>query len=73
MKKISYYVKEIILDTKSPVVEKNVRAIIKNLSKVNLSDTDKKAIQILKQWNADYKINDIAPVIYNKLILEPVN
>ena len=62
--------KEMILDTKSPVVEKNVRTIIKNLSKVNLSDTDKKAIQILEQWNADYKVNDIAPVIYNKLIYQ---
>lgn len=57
-----------ILDVKSSVVEKNVKTVLKNLSKVNLSDIEKEAIKILDAWDADYKMKAVAPVIYNKFL-----
>ncbi len=59
---------EMIMDVTSPVVLKNINTVLKNISKVNLSDNEKEAIEILKSWKGDYKSTHTAPTIYNKFI-----
>ncbi|MEN8187859.1 MAG: penicillin acylase family protein [Bacteroidota bacterium] len=59
---------EMIMDVTSSVVPKNINTVIENLSKVNLSENEKEAIQILMDWDGDYKSSHTAPTIYNKFI-----
>ncbi len=60
--------KEMINDVQSSVIPGLIPIIIKDLSKVNLSDNEKKAIKILEEWNGEFKVNGIAPTIYTKFL-----
>jgi len=57
-----------INDVQSSVIPDLIPIIIKDLSKVNLSDNEKKAIQILEKWKGDFRGNEIAPTIYTKFL-----
>jgi len=60
---------EIMLnDVQSSVSPMLVKIILENISKVNLSETEKEAIEILKSWKGDYKKELVAPTIYFKFI-----
>ena len=57
-----------IIDVESSVVPELLPIIIENISKVNLSKTEKQAIEILQGWEGTFKTDDIAPTIYIKFI-----
>lgn len=57
-----------INDVESPIVRQLVPIIVDNISKVNLSSNEKKAIDYLKNWQGDFKSDQIAPTIYVKFI-----
>jgi len=61
-------VEEMINDVQSSVSPSLVKIILDNISKVNLSETEKEAMSILKSWNGDYKKDLVAPTIYYKFI-----
>lgn len=61
-------VEDMINDVKSSVSPSLVKIILDNISKVNLSETEKKAMEILKSWNGDFKKEMVAPTIYYKFI-----
>ncbi len=61
-------VEEMINDVQSSVSPSLVKIILDNISKVNLSETEKKAMEILKSWNGDFKKEMVAPTIYYKFI-----
>ena len=61
-------VKKMIIDDKSAVVSDLVSVVIENLSKANLSENEKTAINILNNWEGDYKTSLTAPTIYTKFI-----
>ncbi len=61
-------VKKMIIDDKSAVVSDLVSVVIENLSKANLSENEKIAINILNNWEGDYKTSLTAPTIYTKFI-----
>lgn len=57
-----------INDVQSSVIPELIPIIIKDISKVNLSDNEKKAIQILEKWKGDFKGDEVAPTIYTKFL-----
>lgn len=57
-----------INDVISPVSPQLVKIVIDNVSKVNLSNNEKSAIEILKKWNGAYAKEEIAPTIYFKFV-----
>jgi penicillin amidase len=61
-------VEEMINDVQSSVSPALVKIILDNISKVNLSETEKKAMEVLKLWNGDYRKELVAPTIYYKFI-----
>ena len=61
-------VEEMINDVQSSVNPGLIKIILDNISKVNLTEREKEAIEILKLWNGDYKKDLVAPTIYFKFI-----
>ncbi len=61
-------VEEMINDVQSSIAPSLVKIILDNISKVNLSDTEKEAMEILASWNGDYKKDMVAPTIYYKFL-----
>ena len=57
-----------INDVQSSVVPDLIPIVIENLTKVNLTSFEKEAIEILRNWNGDYKSDKIAPTIYTKFL-----
>ena len=57
-----------INDVQSSVIPGLIPVIIKDISKVNLSENEKKAIKILKNWNGDFSASKVAPTIYTKFL-----
>lgn len=58
-------VEEMILDDQSSVIPGLVKTILGNLTKVNFSENEKKALEILKNWNGSYDQKSTAPTIYS--------
>ncbi|MFD1314481.1 penicillin acylase family protein [Namhaeicola litoreus] len=58
-------VEKMILDNTSSVVPGLVRTVLGNLTKVNFSENENKALEILKNWDGSYTQKSIAPSIYN--------
>ncbi len=56
------------MDVTSPVVVKNVKTILSQISKVKLSENEVQVIEILKKWEGNYSKSEVAPVIYNKFL-----
>lgn len=61
-------VEDMINDVRSSIAPSLVKIILDNISKVNLSDTEKEAMEILASWNGDYKKDMVAPTIYYKFL-----
>ncbi len=62
--------KSMIVDVESSVVPELISIVFENISKANLSDNEKKAIEILEKWKGDYKTNLVAPTIYTKFLYQ---
>ena len=61
-------VERMIVDDRSSVSPELVKIILENISKVNLNDTEKEAIDILTSWDGSYQMEEVAPTIYFKFI-----
>ncbi|WKK65414.1 penicillin acylase family protein [Lutimonas zeaxanthinifaciens] len=61
-------VQKMIVDDKSAVSPDLVKIILDNISKVNLNDTEKDAIEVLKSWDGSYKMEEAAPTIYFRFV-----
>ena len=57
-----------INDVESSVAPELVLIILDNLTKVNFTSNEKEALEILKNWNGEFKSKEIAPTIYIKFI-----
>ena len=57
-------VETMINDTESAVIPGLVNIILENISRVNLTETEKEAIAILRLWKGDLKQDLVAPTIY---------
>ncbi|MCA0933578.1 penicillin acylase family protein [Lutimonas saemankumensis] len=61
-------VEKMIVDNKSAVSPDLVKIITENISKVNLNETEKEAIDVLNAWDGSYAMEEIAPTIYFKFV-----
>ncbi|MEN8123573.1 MAG: penicillin acylase family protein [Bacteroidota bacterium] len=60
------YMKTMMMDVESSVVPDLIAIVLENISKANLSDIEKEAIEILQNWKGEYKTKLVAPTIYTK-------
>ena len=58
-------VEKMILDDQSSVTPDLVKTIVGNLTKVNFSENETRALEVLKNWNGSYDQKSVAPTIYN--------
>jgi len=61
-------VEAMINDVQSSVIPDLIPIVLESLGKVDLSDNEKEAIEILKNWKGDYKTDKVAPTIYTKFL-----
>ena len=61
-------VEQMINDVSSSINPELVKIILDNVSKVNLTETEKQAMSLLKNWDGSYTKDDPAPTIYTKFI-----
>ena len=59
---------KMLYDNTSPVAPDVVKNLLENLNDKSLSQNEKQAVEILKNWKGSNNLYDIAPTIYNKLI-----
>ncbi len=59
---------KMIFDNTSSVAPEVVKNLISNVDQTSLSENEKKALTILKDWKGSNNLNDVAPTIYNKWI-----
>ena len=57
-------VEEMICNVRSSQAKKLVDVVLRNLSKVNLSEQEKEALEILTAWDGSYRAEQVAPTIY---------
>ncbi|MEC5167132.1 penicillin amidase [Flavobacterium sp. PL11] len=57
-----------LFDNTSAVSPKIVKNLLLNLDEQSFSETEKRAVSILRKWKGSNNLNDIAPTIYNKWI-----
>ena len=57
-----------LFDNTSSVSPEVVRNMLLNLNEKTLSETEKRAVEILERWKGSNNLNDVAPTIYNKWI-----
>lgn len=61
-------VAKMITDNTSATAKTIVANVIKAINVSQLSEKEKQALVVLKQWNATHNLKDVAPTIYNKWI-----
>ncbi|MFD0993471.1 penicillin acylase family protein [Tenacibaculum geojense] len=57
-------------DVQSPIVTEVISNAVDAIEVASLSTTEKKALEILIQWDGSYTKNKVAPTIYNRFIYE---
>jgi penicillin amidase len=62
------FMKKMIYDDTSSTVVSQLAVITKEISVVNLSENEKKALSILKEWKGDHKKELVAPTIFNRFL-----
>ncbi len=62
-----------INDVTSPITPIVVKDALKGIVTNDFSNTEKKAIEILKKWDGSYHLKSIAPTIYNRFMYEFLN
>ncbi|MEE9408590.1 MAG: penicillin acylase family protein [Polaribacter sp.] len=63
-------VAKMMMDITSPTAPKVIDSFIKSIDKSDLSVSEKKAINILKEWKGDFDKSEVGPVIYNRFVYE---
>jgi len=61
-------VKKMMTDVTSENAPEVARSIVETIESENLSDLQKKALILLKNWNGSYSLESGAPLVYNKLV-----
>jgi penicillin amidase len=59
---------KMIFDNTSSVAPKVVKDLISNINQQSLSENEKQALIVLKEWKGSNNLSDVAPTIYNKWI-----
>ena len=59
---------KMIFDNTSSVAPKVVKDLISNVDQESLSENEKQALSVLKNWKGTNNLSDVAPTIYNKWI-----
>ena len=63
-------VAKMIMDVTSPNAAKIALDFVNSINQNKLSASEKKAISILKSWKGNFDKNEVAPVIYNRMVYE---
>ncbi|RPD99028.1 penicillin acylase family protein [Aureibaculum marinum] len=63
-------VMEMINDVTSAVTPTIVENALSSIKAEDFNDDEKKAIQILQNWDGSYHLNSVAPTIYNRFLYE---
>ena len=63
-------VQQMIFDVTSPVVPQVIANLVASLKTENFTTNEQEALQNLKDWNGEYKKENIAPTIYNRFLYE---
>ena len=63
--------KQLVLTNKSPIYPDNIKVITKNISPK--SETETEALTILRNWDGQHQLSNIAPTIYYKFIYHILN
>ncbi len=61
---------KMIFDVTSIIVPKNIEGLTVDFDTSNFSVNEKKALQVLLNWNGDYMKDSSAPTIYNRFLYE---
>lgn len=61
-------VSKMITDNTSATAKTIVANMTKPINESNLSEKEKQALVVLKQWNSTHNLEDVAPTIYNKWV-----
>ncbi|RBN49074.1 penicillin acylase family protein [Flavobacterium psychrolimnae] len=59
---------KMIFDNTSSVAPKVVKDLISNVDQESLTENEKQALSVLKNWKGTNNLSDVAPTIYNKWI-----
>jgi penicillin amidase len=59
---------EMIFDNTSSVAPEVVKQLILNVDQKTLSENEKEALTVLKEWKGSNNLGDVAPTIYNKWV-----
>lgn len=59
-----------IMDVTSPVTPVNIKNAFKSVAIENFTETEQKALDILKGWDGTYLKTSVAPTIYNRFLYE---
>ncbi|MDY7394564.1 penicillin acylase family protein [Aureibaculum sp. 2210JD6-5] len=63
-------VMEMINDVTSSVTPSIVENALRSIKAYDFSDSEKKAIQTLQNWDGSYNLESVAPTIYNRFLYE---
>ncbi len=63
-------VSEMIYDVTSPIVPEISRNLLKSVGKNQLTASEKKAMNILRNWEGNYEKKEVGPTIYTRLWYE---
>ena len=63
-------VAKMIMDATSPNAAKIASDFVNSINRDKLSASEKQAISILKKWKGNFDKNEVAPVIYNRMVYE---
>jgi len=63
-------VAKMLYDVTTPTAPEIIKSLTSNINFSDFTASDKKAISILKKWNGFYGKDEVAPVIYNRLVYE---
>tara|TARA_R110002073_G_scaffold89852_6_gene212521 strand:+ start:39194 stop:41527 length:2334 start_codon:yes stop_codon:yes gene_type:complete len=63
-------VQKMIFDVTSPIVPKNITHLVGSLNTIDFTENEQKALEVLNEWNGDYRKEKNAPTIYNRFLYE---
>jgi penicillin amidase len=63
-------VAKMLMDVTSLTAPEVIESLLKSIDKSSFSPSEKTAIHILQNWKGNFDTNEIAPVIYNRLVYE---
>jgi penicillin amidase len=62
------FMKKMVVDDTSSTIPSQLQIITKEISDVNLSENEKQALSVLKNWKGDYKKEHVGPTVFNRFL-----